>query len=174
MQLQSTLLTKSPLRWAWDIIESRFLIPSCEQLSSRTLLLLCAKWQILCSPSLKCSHLWWLCHNDCSWILYRKYHKLKCRLCSFRAFRWDIITVVDRMLQDALVPPAHVARLYDAAATSSLKHLYPVTNGTHNDTWQQAGAEYYQVRKKPPDGECNDFRKYLASSRVHWHSLLPQ
>lgn len=36
-------------------------------------------------------------------------------------------------------------RLYNAATNSAHRHLYTVPNGTHNDTWQQAGAEYFLV-----------------------------
>lgn len=47
-------------------------------------------------------------------------------------------------LQDALVPPAHVASLYNASVGSSLRRLYTVSNGTHNGTWQEGGSEYYK------------------------------
>jgi len=47
---------------------------------------------------------------------------------------------------DQLVPPAHMRKLYDLAAKSTLRQFYSVLHGTHNDTWELGGEEYYLVR----------------------------
>jgi abhydrolase domain-containing protein 13 len=46
---------------------------------------------------------------------------------------------------DELVPPAHMQALYALAAASVHRDFYSVTGGTHNDTWERGGVEYYQV-----------------------------
>eukprot|EP00921_Rhytidocystis_pertsovi_P000850 GHVQ01001454.1.p1 GENE.GHVQ01001454.1~~GHVQ01001454.1.p1 ORF type:complete len:357 (-),score=59.40 GHVQ01001454.1:1905-2975(-) len=50
-------------------------------------------------------------------------------------------------LQDTLVPPVHMRTLYELCS-SKLKRLYSVQDGTHNETWHQGGAEYYQRIKQ--------------------------
>ena len=44
-----------------------------------------------------------------------------------------------------LVPPAHMKELFDSALSSVYKDFYSVLHGTHNDTWEVGGAEYYEV-----------------------------
>lgn len=53
---------------------------------------------------------------------------------------------------DQLVPPSHMKRLFELAVRSAGKVFYSVYGGTHNDTWEVAGEEYYRVspaRGKP-------------------------
>lgn len=40
-------------------------------------------------------------------------------------------------LKDELVPPAHMAKLYDTSHTSGIKIWKEFENGTHNDTCMQ-------------------------------------
>lgn len=45
---------------------------------------------------------------------------------------------------DELVPAAHMRSLYNLAARSAYKEFYSVPGGTHNDTFEVAGLEYYR------------------------------
>jgi pimeloyl-ACP methyl ester carboxylesterase len=45
---------------------------------------------------------------------------------------------------DQLVPPAHMRRLYELSSRCTEKEFYSVLGGTHNDTFEVAGAEYYR------------------------------
>lgn len=46
---------------------------------------------------------------------------------------------------DELVPPFHMKKLYELATSSKYKDFFLVLSGTHNDTWDVAGIEYYEV-----------------------------
>ena len=46
---------------------------------------------------------------------------------------------------DELVPPFHMKKLYDLATSSDQREFFNVPGGTHNDTWNRAGADYYRV-----------------------------
>jgi dienelactone hydrolase len=45
---------------------------------------------------------------------------------------------------DELVPPSHMRTLYELATRSVFREFYSVLGGTHNDTFEVAGAEYYR------------------------------
>lgn len=45
---------------------------------------------------------------------------------------------------DELVPPAHMRKLYDSAVKCAHRELFSVLGGTHNDTFEVAGIEYYR------------------------------
>lgn len=47
--------------------------------------------------------------------------------------------------KDELVPPEHMKELYSSATRSRLRDMLSVANGTHNDTWEAAGPQYYSV-----------------------------
>ena len=47
--------------------------------------------------------------------------------------------------QDELVPTGHMLELHRLANKSVYKELYSVARGSHNDTWQVAGYNYYKV-----------------------------
>ena len=47
--------------------------------------------------------------------------------------------------RDELVPPAHMRALYDLATASRHREWFFVEDGSHNDTWEKAGAQYYKV-----------------------------
>ena len=49
---------------------------------------------------------------------------------------------------DELVPASHMRSLYNYAANCCDKDFYSVRNGTHNDTFEVAGIEYYQRLRK--------------------------
>lgn len=49
---------------------------------------------------------------------------------------------------DELVPASHMRSLYNFAANCCDKDFYSVRNGTHNDTFEVAGIEYYQRLRK--------------------------
>lgn len=55
---------------------------------------------------------------------------------------------------DTLVPPFHMRTLYELAASSVKRDFWSVEGGTHNDTWEVAGANYY-IRLK-------DFAAFVA------------
>lgn len=44
---------------------------------------------------------------------------------------------------DQLVPPSHMKALYESAVASRLREFFSVAGGTHNDTWEVAGMNYY-------------------------------
>jgi hypothetical protein len=44
---------------------------------------------------------------------------------------------------DQIVPCSHMDRLYEAASKASYKDMFKVDNGTHNETWFQAGDDYW-------------------------------
>ena len=46
---------------------------------------------------------------------------------------------------DELVPTEHMVRLHGLAAKSRLPVFFSVRGGTHNVTWERAGALYYEV-----------------------------
>lgn len=47
--------------------------------------------------------------------------------------------------KDVLVPHKHMLQLYRMSVGSRLAKLYIVKEGTHNDTWVQGGAEYWEA-----------------------------
>lgn len=49
--------------------------------------------------------------------------------------------------RDELVPHSHMQKLSELATSSSLKDWFPVSTGTHNDTWVVAGSIYYKRMK---------------------------
>eukprot|EP00600_Ochromonadales_sp_CCMP1393_P003049 CAMPEP_0174988760 /NCGR_PEP_ID=MMETSP0004_2-20121128/20317_1 /TAXON_ID=420556 /ORGANISM="Ochromonas sp., Strain CCMP1393" /LENGTH=432 /DNA_ID=CAMNT_0016242037 /DNA_START=31 /DNA_END=1329 /DNA_ORIENTATION=+ len=59
---------------------------------------------------------------------------------------------------DQLVPPRHMRELYELAAKCSFKEFYSVLGGTHNDTFELAGMEYYH--------RLRDFIKQLTAKLV--------
>jgi fermentation-respiration switch protein FrsA (DUF1100 family) len=70
--------------------------------------------------------------------------------------KWDNHIKIQNLLQpilfisgdaDQLVPPIHMKQLYQLALQSVYKDFYNVSGGTHNDTWEVAGAEYYRRLK---------------------------
>lgn len=44
---------------------------------------------------------------------------------------------------DQLVPPFHMKMLFEKAELSKHRDFFSVAGGTHNDTWEVAGLEYY-------------------------------
>ena len=44
---------------------------------------------------------------------------------------------------DQLVPPFHMKMLFEKAVNSKHRDFFSVAGGTHNDTWEVAGLEYY-------------------------------
>jgi abhydrolase domain-containing protein 13 len=68
--------------------------------------------------------------------------------------KWDSDRKIRHLLQpilfvsgdsDELVPTEHMVRLHALATKSRLPVFYSVGGGTHNDTWERAGAMYYEV-----------------------------
>ena len=51
-------------------------------------------------------------------------------------------------MQDELVPHSHMERLCSLATSSQHAVWYPVSNGTHNDTWLRGGSKYYAELQK--------------------------
>ncbi|CAI5737019.1 unnamed protein product [Peronospora destructor] len=51
-------------------------------------------------------------------------------------------------IQDELVPHFHMERLCSLATSSQRVMWYPVSNGTHNDTWLRGGSKYYAELRK--------------------------
>lgn len=47
-------------------------------------------------------------------------------------------------LQDTLVPPQQMKELYELSCSSE-KSFHAVPDGTHNETWQRGGSEYYHT-----------------------------
>ena len=45
---------------------------------------------------------------------------------------------------DELVPASHMRTLYNLAEKCTQREFYSVVRGTHNDTFEVAGAEYYR------------------------------
>eukprot|EP00607_Mallomonas_marina_P008257 CAMPEP_0182417158 /NCGR_PEP_ID=MMETSP1167-20130531/1550_1 /TAXON_ID=2988 /ORGANISM="Mallomonas Sp, Strain CCMP3275" /LENGTH=463 /DNA_ID=CAMNT_0024590499 /DNA_START=161 /DNA_END=1552 /DNA_ORIENTATION=- len=58
---------------------------------------------------------------------------------------------------DQLVPPSHMTSLYHHATKTTLKDFYSVLGGTHNDTWEVGGMEYYK--------KISDFLKRVVEKR---------
>jgi fermentation-respiration switch protein FrsA (DUF1100 family) len=54
---------------------------------------------------------------------------------------------------DTLVPPIHMKKLFDLAVNAIHREFFSVLGGTHNDTWEVAGEEYYTVSYIPV---CSD------------------
>ena len=50
-------------------------------------------------------------------------------------------------LNDEIVPPPQVNRLYEAAKSAAFKQIYQVPNGMHNDTWFKGGKDYIYAIK---------------------------
>jgi abhydrolase domain-containing protein 13 len=48
---------------------------------------------------------------------------------------------------DEIVPPAHSAKLFQAAVNAPFKHMHQVTGGMHNDTWLKGGKDYIYALK---------------------------
>lgn len=44
---------------------------------------------------------------------------------------------------DQIVPPIQMDRLFEAAKNSEYKDIFKVEYGTHNESWVQAGDDYY-------------------------------
>ncbi|RMX66937.1 hypothetical protein DD238_002695 [Peronospora effusa] len=51
-------------------------------------------------------------------------------------------------IQDELVPHSHMERLCSLATSSQRVVWYPVSDGTHNDTWLRGGSKYYAELQK--------------------------
>ncbi len=50
-------------------------------------------------------------------------------------------------LNDEIVPPTHVQRLFDSARGAAFKSIYQVAGGMHNDTWFKGGKDYiYSIK----------------------------
>merc|ERR1712048_214399 len=49
--------------------------------------------------------------------------------------------------QDEIVPHSHMLQLYKTSKLSRLLRMHIVRNGTHNETWVQGGAEYWNKIK---------------------------
>ena len=49
--------------------------------------------------------------------------------------------------RDELVPHAQMRQLYQLSRLSSLVKLYVIPNGTHNESWIQGGAAYWEAMK---------------------------
>ncbi|OQR90725.1 serine protease family S09X [Thraustotheca clavata] len=49
--------------------------------------------------------------------------------------------------KDELVPPFHMTKLHDIATQSKLRKWYPIARGTHNDSWVQGGAPYFDAMR---------------------------
>lgn len=45
--------------------------------------------------------------------------------------------------RDTLVPPFHMAKLRELAVNSAHRDFFLIAGGTHNDTWQKGGRQYY-------------------------------
>ncbi|XP_053992916.1 uncharacterized protein LOC128883997 [Hylaeus volcanicus] len=48
-------------------------------------------------------------------------------------------------LRDTLVPPSHVAALFNASTASQYRQLHTVALGTHNTTWRDGGKDYFKA-----------------------------
>lgn len=49
---------------------------------------------------------------------------------------------------DELVPPQHMKELFEHATQASFRDFYSVFGGSHNNTWEVAGADYYLRLRK--------------------------
>lgn len=47
--------------------------------------------------------------------------------------------------RDELVPRAHMEGLFGLATSSVHREFYSIKGGTHNDSWERAGLQYYKV-----------------------------
>lgn len=92
--------------------------------------------------------------------------------------KWDSETKIQELKHpilfisgdsDQLVPPFHMKMLFDKARMSKHRDFYSVAGGTHNDTWEVAGLEYYRRLRNFADIviECMG----RAASHVDNHSL---
>lgn len=79
--------------------------------------------------------------------------------------RWDnFVRIVDLKQHimfisgdaDQLVPPQHMKKLFELALKAVHKDFYSVSGGTHNDTWEVAGVNYYQRMKTFVDKVASD------------------
>jgi len=70
--------------------------------------------------------------------------------------KWDSDAKISSLTQpilfisgdsDQLVPPQHMKTLHELATKSLGKEFYSVLSGTHNDTWERDGSEYYKRLK---------------------------
>ncbi|KAI8342680.1 Alpha/Beta hydrolase protein [Chlamydoabsidia padenii] len=104
------LVSKNESKFAAVIIENTFL--------SMTLLIPHAL------PALR--HLVYLCHQK--WRSYRAIQNIH-----------HLPMLFLSSLKDELVPPAHMAKLYDTSHTTGAKVWKEFENGTHNDTCMQRG-----------------------------------
>lgn len=62
---------------------------------------------------------------------------------------------------DELVPTEHMKRLHALATASSFTDFFSVRGGTHNDTWERAGAGYYKVGRQSVSGYVSAFLSVL-------------
>jgi len=77
-------------------------------------------------------------------------------------------------LQDTLVPPEHMQRLFELSATHcSHRDLYRVAKGGHNDTWEAEGLEYYLRMKRFVDTLVASLGPSEPSSSANSSSLFP-
>ena len=54
--------------------------------------------------------------------------------------------------KDQAIPPAQMDRLYNSAEESKHKVMFKVEDGSHKDTWEKAGDEYFE--------RISDFMEY--------------
>lgn len=48
------------------------------------------------------------------------------------------------------MPPFHMHKLHELAKMSAFVDFYSVKGGTHNDSWEVPGVEYYRVSGVAP------------------------
>ena len=54
--------------------------------------------------------------------------------------------------KDQAIPPAQMDRLYNSAEESKHKDMFKVEDGSHKDTWEKAGDDYFE--------RISDFMEY--------------
>lgn len=73
----------------------------------------------------------------------------------FLRLRWDTLSRISKLetpmlflsgTMDELVPSWHMEALHAGAVASPLRHLEAVPEGTHNDTWEKGGDEYWMAQ----------------------------
>ena len=70
--------------------------------------------------------------------------------------RWDSLSIVPSLnapvlylagARDELVPHSHMLRLHKSTSISRLNKLHIVKDGTHNETWQHGGQQYWEAMR---------------------------
>lgn len=79
---------------------------------------------------------------------------------AIRGLKIPILFISGR--NDQIVPPIHMDRLYEAAKNSPYKDMFKIEYGTHNESWIQAGDEYFYRIKDFIDYEVIKQRKKKA------------